>query len=905
MDTVAAHFRVAAGSPDVGGDAAAMQDTIAVSYALCGALARRHLDQPFGAVIRPLPPERAPRTEPPAFMRLTQVGKPLAGMTGDALSALQNVLTACHAPGRFTLIFLLASDGMSNSVYLGAQSHDGDPAKVFLRGVANFLEANWPGTQFTACLPDDEIFGREVAAPLREFEYVAAMTGVPSLRPGERSGYPQTLDRLLNGMRGRRFLYAAIAEPMRPEDVDDIVHRSRDLMGEVHALIKTALTRSSTVQETEGGSHSTEVSYGTSVQKGTTRGHTYDETSWWQSCLENLQIASEVQRSSSETETRSDARTETETKMRGGAWSSALSSGENIGREMLNAHAMAVETQLQDYVRRFEQSRALGCWDVGVYLFAEREDLIQQGAMQIKALLSGEKSLYEPIRMHELHRFWVTDIKEALCEFRQPTLALIRPEARGRGTELTHADRLEHLLGAHFSGLTTPLNTEELALLTNLPQREIAGIPVIATAAFSLNVPRPRAGDVVLGSLLEGSKPTPFCYPIPLRTLAKHTLVTGVTGSGKSTTCLRLLDELRRRDHPVPFLVIEPTKAEYVEWALRVNATLPEDSPRRIRVYMPGVASWRGHPLEDQLFLNPLDIVWICDRHPVSVLSHVDQFKWILNASCPMEEALPILLEDVLFAVYAKPFNWLGDEPPPYNSPRPTLSQMYDAVRDVVRQKGYEDRVNANLPTALMTRIQSLRRGWKGQLFDRPRSTPWEEIFDQRVIINLSQLGDDAAFAMGVLLQFLYEYRRAQFETDPPTADGSQPLRHLTALEEAHRILLRTPPGVAGQANLQRKVAEMFSDMLSEIRGYGEGFLIVDQMPARLVPDAVKNTNLKIVHQLVASDDRDAVSGCMTLTPEQAALINRLRVGHAIVYGDQDDMSAWVQVALTGEPGPV
>lgn len=222
---------------------------------------------------------------------------------------------------------------------------------------------------------------------------------------------------------------------------------------------------------------------------------------------------------------------------------------------------------------------------------------------------------------------------------------------------------------------------------------------------------------------------------------------------------------------------------------------------------------------------------------------------------------------------------------------------MYDVVREVVKQKGYEARVTANLTAALMTRLNSLRRGWKGRLFDRPDSTPWAEIFDQPAVINLAQLGDDAdrAFAMTVLLQFLYEYRQAQAESAADRATGD--LRHLTMVEEAHRVLLRIVGGGLEQANPQAKVADMFANLLSEIRAYGEGLLIVDQGPARLVPDAIKNTNLKIVHRLVASDDRDAMGGCMTLTPNQTALINRLRAGQAIVFGDQDDLAAWVQVA--------
>jgi len=885
----------------------AVVDTVAVSHALHAVLSRAFLDLPLGEAIRPLPPLAAPRTEEPVFLRLRQIGKPLAGTAQETLSALQNVLTACHAPGKFTVIFVLASDGNQNTIYLGAQSHEaGRSALGFLHSMGNFLEANWPGTQLIPCDADDEVrlnhFQQSIGEESEDdFGYAIALTGAPSLKTGERSGSPQTLDRLLNGMRGRPFVYVVIAEPVSGGEVDNILHRCRDLISEVHTITKTALTRSTNVQQTHGGGETHGTTDSTANSEAKSKGTTYTKTGRWHAFKENvfwgmLMGAAKPLDRNSKTTTKTTTTRHADSHSRSTNWSFALNAGKSLGQEYINTHAQAVETLLQQYVKRFEQSRALGCWNVGVYLFAKRENVARQGAMQMKALLTGEKSLYEPIRTHELHRIWVDTVLTKLRNFEQPVLALVTPDIE-RGRQLTHADRLEHLLGTNFSELTTPLNTEELALLTNLPQREIAGIPLVPTTAFSLNVVPPQPGDMVLGWLLEGGRPISSAYAISPRTLTKHTLVTGTTGSGKSTTCLRLLNELCHKK--VPFLVIEPTKDEYVEWAMAANKKLPPEE--RIRIFMPGASKWRDQLLTEQLRLNPLDIVWLSKQQQPLVLSHVDRLKSILSASFPMQEALPILLEDVLFAVYSKPFNWLEEQLPPFDTPRPTLRHMLDVVKDVIRQKGYEERVSANLTAALMTRIQSLRRGWKAQLFDQPRSTSWAELFDRNVVVNLSQLGEDAdrAFAMTVLLQFLYEYRRAQREASLSQRNEGKPLQHLTVVEEAHRVLKRAATGVQDQA--QGKVAEMFSDILSEIRAYGEGLLIVEQVPAKLLLDVIKNTNLKIVHRLVANDDRDTMSGCMTLTPEQAALINRLRIGQAIVFGDQDDMAAWVQVALKDE----
>lgn len=94
------------------------------------------------------------------------------------------------------------------------------------------------------------------------------------------------------------------------------------------------------------------------------------------------------------------------------------------------------------------------------------------------------------------------------------------------------------------------------------------------------------------------------------------------------------------------------------------------------------------------------------------------------------------------------------------------------------------------MTAALTTRIQSLRRGWKKQLFDKPRSTPWKKIFDRPTVINLSHLGDDAdkAFTMALLFEFLYEYRQAQFELTTANKSLGNCLRHYSC--DSHSLTI-------------------------------------------------------------------------------------------------------------------
>ena len=71
----------------------------------------------------------------------------------------------------------------------------------------------------------------------------------------------------------------------------------------------------------------------------------------------------------------------------------------------------------------------------------------------------------------------------------------------------------------------------------------------------------------------------------------------------------------------------------------------------------------------------------------------------------------------------------------------------------------------------------------------------------------------------------------------------------------------------------------MFAGLLAEIRAYGEGLIIAEQIPAKLIPDVIKNTAVKIVHRLPARDDREAVGATMNLSPAQSPYLVTLRPG--------------------------
>ena len=126
----------------------------------------------------------------------------------------------------------------------------------------------------------------------------------------------------------------------------------------------------------------------------------------------------------------------------------------------------------------------------------------------------------------------------------------------------------------------------------------------------------------------------------------------------------------------------------------------------------------------------------------------------------------------------------------------------------------------------------------------------------------------------------------------------SKQLNHVTLIEEAHRLLRNMPQssGTAESANPRGKAVEMFTDMMAEMRARGEGFMIVDQMPSKLVADVIKGSDLKIVHRLLAHDDRQTVGNAMGLSPEQINFLPRLKVGQAVIHSEQLEEACLVKI---------
>jgi DNA helicase HerA-like ATPase len=76
-------------------------------------------------------------------------------------------------------------------------------------------------------------------------------------------------------------------------------------------------------------------------------------------------------------------------------------------------------------------------------------------------------------------------------------------------------------------------------------------------------------------------------YDIDDNSLTSHIFTTGITGSGKSNTCRRILAGLMASD--MNFMIIKPAKDEYLQLALAYNHQARFE--QEISVYVPGYDS--------------------------------------------------------------------------------------------------------------------------------------------------------------------------------------------------------------------------------------------------------------------------------------------------------------------------
>ena len=358
-----------------------------------------------------------------------------------------------------------------------------------------------------------------------------------------------------------------------------------------------------------------------------------------------------------------------------------------------------------------------------------------------------------------------------------------------------------------------------------------------------------NAGDITVGRLRSSSKGDTIGFS--LKDLAKHMLVVGTPGSGKTTFSVSLLDRLWK-DHNIPFLVIEPAKNEY----RALVQSIPE-----LQVFTPG-----------KNFISPFVFNPFIPPKNVKLETYKSTLKTAFAAAVSMSTPLDKIFEETVNNCYSD-FRWLDTYTTANKGRIFNISDFIKCFQQTFDEIGYTGDAK-NIGRAGVVRLNSLVN-----LFDNYFSIPIEDILKKPTIIELAAIenSDQKALIIALLLLSVLAYVNANYI-------GEGGLKNVILLEEAHVLLDADTNAGQGDANPSAIAQGLVKRMLAEIRSYGVGLVIADQSPRKVSTDVVALTDMKMVFRLVESVDKQIIGDSTNMTETQVQRMAKLKPGEAFLF---------------------
>lgn len=720
---------------------------------------------------------------------------------------------------------------------------------------------------------------QELKGSLDKTFAISCVSGVASLREDDKKErFVQGLEKLLDSTNGLKFAVFFVAEQVEDSECASILSNYENLYSAISPMAETQLSFSQSITSgvSEFSSKNFTENVVKSLQKAVAKGTAYSKSHTEHSATTKgntssfggsigkgpFSASAYYSRTTAKNEGKADTEGRTDSYnlsilegiQRGLSKGTQQGEGSHRDNQESRSHQITFQNRrvkhyqdlLDKEIDRLQNALPYGLWSMGTYFIAEDDTTATALAGLYKGCIVGDNSNSQVFTVNNWSKH---DDKTK--------------------------DIAQHLLGCQHPRFVLPSNIEvssgslvsskELAIHMSFPQSSVPGILVREETSFGREV-KSRAGlndenAITIGNILHLGEKSTLPVRLSLEELSKHMFVTGSTGSGKSNTIYLIIDKLIKKGKKV--LVIEPTKGDY----------------RKVFGGMADMTVYSTRENEKNLLkINPFAF-----PEGIQVNEHIERLVEIFGVCWPMYAAMPAILKKSIICAYSA-CGWdIRKSESRHGRLFPTIADVVIQLKKIIASSEYSANTKGDYIGALQTRLESLQTGIYSTILSSSDCTDYEKLYDQNAIIDLHHIGstETRSLLMAMLVLGLNEWRMSTNDDDMDL-----PLQHVTVIEEAHNILPRVSKHQSQEgANVLGKSVEMIADVMSRIRTYGEGFIIVDQSPSAIDESAIRNTNTKIVMNLPDGEDCLIAGRAMSLTKDkQISKLSRLATGEAVVW---------------------
>lgn len=738
------------------------------------------------------------------------------------LEKLKKLFTAAYSMNRNVYYGIVGNNG-NVSLVLGvdAKNDKNETILSIIKGLLSGIKIEKYDKKFVIEKDDN---GKD------KKRFVGCISGVPAVKiDGEYQ--KKDLSPLIRSLNKENYTIMILCKPLKKESIQNKINEAINIQDKCFAISKRTL----------------------SLQTGKSEGETHTETegvnySKTQSSNFIMRLVDFFRGSQTETEGKSESVSK--------AISNTINENESISGDIQNGFAIELMKMAESTIERLKIGRNIGMWETVISYSSDSKlamDIIQ-GSLYSE-IASEVPEILPPV---------VFSYENAIEE------QAIIP----KGFFENEKD--------YKNNLCSLITSEEICGICSIPIENTFGFEINESKGYALNYLK-KENDKTLGYVCEYDNPldnVPF--GLSEEDLNKHVFVCGITGSGKTNTVKKILESVNE-----PFLVIEPVKKEY------------RNIKKDIEVYT------MGRPEINCIKMNPFYVPM-----GISLQQHIDSLKDLFSASFSFYGPMPYIFEKCLYNIYEKKGwnltfglhsyyleenkNNLSEEL--FDNKKleefyktisnkylfPNMQDLKEEVANYIKTMSYEGELKGNIEGAIKARIDSLCVGAKGYMFNTNDMFDFDIIFNQNSVFELEGLADDSdkAFALGLLIIYINEYRQVDKETN-----NKKGLKHLLVIEEAHRLLKNVSTEKNEDiGNPKGKAVEHFTNMLAEMRSYGQGVIVAEQIPTKLAPDVIKNSSNKIVHRIIAKDDQEVIANTIGIYPEDAIYLGNSKTGYALCH---------------------